>query len=212
MMQFLSNKDVVVFDLDDTLYKEIDYLISAYHAIAKAIYLDVIDEMFDWYRNEKNVFLCLLEKYGLGLSLTELLDIYRYHEPEISLIPESGVLLSHLCREGVRVGIISDGRSKTQRNKLKALGLEWIGDVIISEEFGSEKPCERNYLYFENKYSGYRFTYIADNFKKDFITPNRLGWRTVCLKDDGRNIHSQNIEISEAQKPQLIVNKLTDLI
>lgn len=26
MMQFLSDKDIVVFDLDDTLYKEIDYL------------------------------------------------------------------------------------------------------------------------------------------------------------------------------------------
>ena len=28
MMQFLSDKDIVVFDLDDTLYKEIDYLFN----------------------------------------------------------------------------------------------------------------------------------------------------------------------------------------
>ena len=48
--------------------------------------------------------------------------------------------------------------------------------------------------------------------KKDFVAPNRLGWRTVCLKDDGRNIHSQNIEIAEVQKPQFIIDKLTDLI
>ena len=90
--------------------------------------------------------------------------------------------------------------------------MDWIEDVVISEEFGSEKPCEANYLYFEKKYPDYRFTYIADNLKKDFVAPNRLGWRTVCLKDDGRNIHSQNIEIAEVQKPQFIIDKLTDLI
>ena len=212
MMQFLSDKDIVVFDLDDTLYKEVDYLVSAYHAIANAIHLDVTDEMLDWYHAGKNVFQCLLDKYDVDLSLAKLLETYRYHEPKISLIPESDIFLSHLRRECIKVGIISDGRSKTQRNKLKSLGLEWIDNVVISEELGSEKPSEANYLYFEKKYPGYCFTYIADNLKKDFITPNRLGWHTICLKDDGRNIHSQNIEITEVQKPQIIVNKLTDLI
>lgn len=212
MMQFSSDKDIVVFDLDDTLYKEIDYLASAYHAIANTIHLDVADEMLDWYHTGKNAFLCLLEKYDVGLSLTELLEIYRYHEPKISLSSESDALLSHLRQKSIKVGIISDGRSKTQRNKLKALGMEWIEDVVISGEFGSEKPCEANYLYFEKKYPGYNFTYIADNLKKDFVAPNRLGWYTICLKDDGRNIHSQNIEIAEAQKPQITVNKLIDLI
>lgn len=47
MMQFLSDKDIVVFDLDDTLYKEIDYLFSAYHAIAESIRLDVAGEMLE---------------------------------------------------------------------------------------------------------------------------------------------------------------------
>ena len=56
MMQFLSDKDIVVFDLDDTLYKEIDYLFSAYHAIAESIRLDVAGEMLDWYHAGKNVF------------------------------------------------------------------------------------------------------------------------------------------------------------
>ena len=60
----------------------------------------------------------------------------------------------HLRRKNIRLGIISDGRSRTQRNKLRALGLDWIEDVVISEEFGSEKPCEANYLYFEKKYPG----------------------------------------------------------
>ena len=77
MMQFLSDKDIVVFDLDDTLYKEIDYLFSAYHAIAESIRLDVAGEMLDWYHAGKNVFLCLQEKYSVGLSVTELLAVFE---------------------------------------------------------------------------------------------------------------------------------------
>lgn len=61
MMQFLSDKDIVVFDLDDTLYKEIDYLFSAYHAIAESIRLDVAGEMLDWYHAGKMCF-CVYKK------------------------------------------------------------------------------------------------------------------------------------------------------
>ena len=38
------------------------------------------------------------------------------------------------------------------------------------------------------------FTYVGDNPRKDFIAPNALGWQTVCLKDDGRNIHRQRVD------------------
>lgn len=212
MMPFSSDKDFVVFDLDDTLYKEIDFLTSGYQFIAEFFQLDVASEMLEWYHVGKNVFHCLLEKYRVQSSLPELLEKYRNHIPKISLSPDARDFLSHLQEKNVRVGIISDGRSRTQRNKLRALGLDWIKDVVISEEFGSEKPNAANYLYFEKKYKDFHFTYVADNLQKDFIAPNRLGWRTICLKDDGRNIHSQKIEVSEEQKPQIVINKLSDLI
>ena len=47
------------------------------------------------------------------------------------------------------------------------------------------------------------FTYVGDNLKKDFIAPNALGWQTVCLKDDGRNIHRQEVEdLEEEMRPK----------
>ena len=95
------------------------------------------------------------------------------------------------------MGIITDGRSVTQRNKIEALGLEdTFDDIIISEEFGSSKPSEENYLYFEKKYGNSNFTYIGDNTVKDFVTPNSLGWNTLCLLDDGNNIHKQNLDLN----------------
>lgn len=49
-----------------------------------------------------------------------------------------------------------------------------------------------NYAYFMKRYSYCQsFIYVGDNVKKDFITPNALGWKTICIKDDGRNIHSK---------------------
>ena len=56
-----------------------------------------------------------------------------------------------------------------------------------------------NYAYFMKRYSYCQsFIYVGDNVKKDFITPNALGWKTICLKDDGRNIHKQDFTSTPA--------------
>lgn len=207
MTQYLCERDVVVFDLDDTLYKEIDYLRSAYQEIANRIGMNVAEEMYSWYKDGKNAFQCLIDKYQISLSLSDLLDIYRFHEPKIKLLPDAEKFLAYLKFSNVRVGIISDGRGKTQRNKLKALGIDWIEDVVISEEFGSEKPSEANYRYFMDKYPNMKYHYFADNLKKDFVTPNRLGWQTVCLKNDGRNIHKQDFSLPQEFLPMRVISE-----
>ena len=100
-----------------------------------------------------------------------------------------------------------------QRNKIEALGLSrWMDaeDIVISEEFGSEKPALSNYAYFMERYPEcHDFTYVGDNLKKDFIAPNALGWLTVCLKDDGRNIHRQEVEdLEEGMRPKRWIERL----
>jgi putative hydrolase of the HAD superfamily len=78
---------------------------------------------------------------------------------------------------------------------LKALGIEQsFSDIIISEEFGSEKPDERNYLYYHQKYPSSHLYYIGDNTGKDFIVPAKLGWTTICIQDRGMNIHPQQLD------------------
>ena len=57
------------------------------------------------------------------------------------------------------------------------------------------------------------FTYVGDNPRKDFISPNALGWLTVCLKDDGRNIHKQDFTSITAQAlPKKTIESLKELI
>lgn len=192
-------KKVVVFDLDDTLYYEIDFLKSAYKNISLkiskmvSVYPQTIyEQMLKSYYAGENVFETTISTYNLSIDVEELLIIYRNHKPNIRLTKDRVKVLNALKNDGVTMGLITDGRSQQQRNKIEALGLEkWITEILISEEFGSEKPNINNFKHFENLFGKTSYYYIGDNIKKDFIAPNTLRWITICLKDNGLNIHSQ---------------------
>lgn len=209
-MPFLSDT-VICFDLDDTLYKEIDYLKSAYGEVAAFVgHPEAVEQMVGWYQSGENSFKNLIDTYRLGISVSDCLKIYRSHYPNIRLEDGLKEYLEKLKKEDAKLGIISDGRTLTQRNKIKGLGLEGFFDVeIISEEFGTEKPCLNNYKVVMEKFpERERFIYVGDNPSKDFITPNRLNWTTYCLKDDGRNIHRQDMTLPKEYLPLYFIPKI----
>lgn len=219
---------VICFDLDDTLYKEIDYLKSAYREIAEyaagqctgcsdsvnILTIKAYNRMLDAYREGLNAFEELNRFLGFELPVSDYLYIYRNHKPKIALSEDVVKTLDALEAEDIRLGLITDGRSVQQRNKIETLGLgRWIEneDIVISEEFGSEKPALANYEFFMKRYPEcHDFTFVGDNLKKDFVAPNALGWMTVCLKDDGRNIHRQEFSTvkEEAMARRVILNLL----
>ena len=86
---------VIVFDLDDTLYNEIEYLKSAYRHIASLIdsenSLSLYREMFAMYRNGENVFAYLSETYNVEKEY--LINVYRNHIPELQLFEGIGELI-----------------------------------------------------------------------------------------------------------------------
>ena len=150
-------RKIVVFDLDDTLYNEIDYLKSAYNQIALLISeeLDleqqvVFQDMMNLFDSNKNVFKEIIKKYQSSYSIKDFLDLYRNHKPNIKLSDDRLALLKLIREKGISMGILTDGRSIQQRNKLEALGIEnYISEIVISEEIGSEKPNLKNYKHFE---------------------------------------------------------------
>ena len=87
---------------------------------------------------------------------------------------------------------MTDGRSVTQRLKLEALGLGGL-PVYISEEYGEPKPCPIRFELIADSYPGRNLVYVGDNPKKDFVTPNRMGWTTFGVVNAGRNVHSQEL-------------------
>lgn len=206
-----------VFDLDDTLTEELDFVHSGFRHIAKLLHMslgrDISGDMITLFAQKKNVFEWVISTFTPvvpDLTLERLLKEYREHHPDISLRPDAANLLSQLTALNVPCGLITDGRSITQRNKLKALNLaHFFTDEIISEEFGSEKPDPANYLFFEEKYPGSDFYFFGDNTRKDFLIPLKLGWTCICVKDRGRNIHQQSFEYRT--KPHYIINSFDDV-
>lgn len=211
----IDSQTAIVFDLDDTLYNEIDYLKSAYLELSKKLepnsWEPLFANLFSQYRNKENVFNYVSETYGIPMD--ELIDSYRNHYPKIE--PFDGVLdlLKAIKEKEGKIGIITDGRSLTQRNKLKALGiLDHIDYIVISGEIGSEKPSEANFRAIEENLKCATNFYIGDNIKKDFITPKKIAWKTIALLDAGRNIHSNAYQFTdEAHLPDGFVSAITEL-
>lgn len=226
---------VVCFDLDDTLYKEIDYLKSAYREIASyaaqmctdtsqpvhVLEIKAYEAMMEAYQSGKNAFQVLNLFLGLELPIDEMLKMYRGHKPNISLDEETRLTLDRLKAEGVLMGIVSDGRELTQWNKIRSLRLtEWIdeGCIIINSSVDSFKPNPRGYERFVSAIkakvvsdnTGCDFTYVGDNLKKDFIWPKSNGWQTICLRDDGRNIHPQDfVNTPHDAMPDKVINSIS---
>lgn len=206
---------MIIFDLDDTLMYEIDFLKSAYREIVQKIEPDnhqsLFEEMFSLYQDGKDVFQILAVRFP-NFTKDQLLNMYRMHMPQIALNPGAKEVFSFCKEKGYMMGLLTDGRSLTQRNKLKALQIENIFDrIIISEEFGSTKPDERNFKAFiKEDVSDYY--YIADNPKKDFIIPNKLGWMSICLLDCGHNIHGQNFNVEAEYLPKKNIQTLYELL
>lgn len=215
----MRNK-VVVFDLEDTLYQEMDFLKSGYQAVADYLSKsvgedDLYTEMIDAYQaGEKDVFQKVLDDHQLTIDKSELLDIYRYHIPQIHLDSKVRSVLEQLQGK-YHLALITDGRPRTKRNIINALGLsEYFdgADVYISDEVGHLKTAPYSFERIMEKNPDCQYIYVGDNPVKDFLVPNRMGWMTVCLKDHGQNIHPQDFSLAAEYLPQRTINEMTELI
>ena len=212
----------VIFDLDDTLYKEINYVKSGFNAVSAYISNHteletkiVFDKILNNYYSGGDAYLEIIKELQLNISKDKMISIYRSHNPSISLDEKTKNVLDFLYNNNELKGILTDGRTIQQQNKINALGLnEYFIDIVISEEFGSEKPNVENYSHFMSakKDVDMKYYYVGDNLNKDFIPPNKLGWVTICLKDNGQNIHGQDFTLEKEYLPKYTIDKISDLL
>jgi putative hydrolase of the HAD superfamily len=212
-----TNNTCFVFDLDDTLYKEIDFLKSAFEFIAKDLDPDLsqnlFDEMLNTYDTGGNAFQYLVGRFpDKNLSVDKLLETYRNHIPLISLREGVMQMLINIKEKKARTGIITNGRKITQHNKIRALGIDnLIDDIIISEEFGFEKPDPAAYRYFQKDDSQGQYYFFGDNLKIDFIAPKKMNWCCIGILDDSR-IHKTDLSLfSQEYIPHLFIRKFTEI-
>lgn len=189
---------VVAFDLDDTLIPEVLFIKSGIHHIAAFIskrypklpslrVVSAMEAALLTRRNHYSALESLLEEFGLREStdMKYIVSEFRNHIPDPSiyhLSPSMAEELLSLKQKGIKLALITDGRSITQRNKIMAAGLNSYfdnSDIFISEETGHDKLDPDNFLNLMKKYAGVNeFHYVGDNPKKDFLHPSGLGWHT----------------------------------
>lgn len=192
----------VVFDLDDTLISEKEYILSGFNEVSqhlsKSYNLDrekVYSQLVQLFKeNSQNVFNRVLDLHEINYTLdmiTELIQVYRQHVPTISLYDDAKVILTELDKSNLKLGIITDGYQLTQRNKLVSLDIErYFDSIIVTDELGREfwKPHAKPYELMK-KHLDVQFNemiYVGDNLSKDFITANKLGMTTIHIKrEDG---------------------------
>ncbi|MDE7159864.1 MAG: HAD family hydrolase [Muribaculaceae bacterium] len=220
--------DVMVFDLDDTLAPEREFLRSGFRALKHKLSRTVgeefaveaerrMNEAAERRRNHYSALEKLLEASGLtdSVDMREVVRVCRNHYPDAGyeLRPDARWLLTALRHAGTTCCLITDGRSLTQRNKIASLGLYRYLDphaIFISGETGFDKHHAYPFEEVMRRYPGARsYTYIGDNPAKDFLHPRALGWKTYMLSDEGRNISPQSLVLPESMLAGEIIDDLS---
>lgn len=214
----------VVFDMDDTLYAERDYVRSGYGAVGEhlraALERTEPFEQWLWERflagQTEGAFNALSEQFDLALTdeqIAEAVAVYRTHRPDIAPRPGVVELLTAL-RDSCRLGLLSDGFLPAQQYKLEALGIGELFDaVVFTEELGRDcwKPSPAGFDAIRDKLAvpDTACTYIADNPAKDFVAPNALNWTTIQLRLPNQ-IHTTNPAPPDGEA-QTVVSSLEEL-
>lgn len=205
----MRHRICAVFDIDDTLYLERDYVRSGFEAVgrwaAKWIHIEDFTEqcwrMFTAGRR-RSIFDEVLCESGTQPSaelVSALVEIYRTHTPSIALAADAfGALnaISHIAS----IAVVSDGPISSQSRKAEALGLSsFAAPIMLTEVLGSEfrKPHPRAFQHIEHYLPARFHVYIADNPLKDFAAPKQLGWITVRVRrPDGLHSMVENPQIT----------------
>lgn len=195
---------VLVFDLDDTLFPEHQFVRSGLKAVSAWLHRQyAITNFFEtaWQvfqmGERRTIFNQALESLGISYPpelIQVLLEVYRNHQPQISLHEDAQWIFNHF-KADKKFGLITNGVLRTQQNKIERLGIASQFDTIIyCGAFSYEywKPSQYPYLRMMEStgYAGPEYVYIGDHPDKDFIAAKQLGWTTVRIcRPDGEFSH-----------------------
>lgn len=202
VLNHIDGLKAVIFDLDDTLYSEKAYVRSGYQTVARLLPQIENAEQKLWKAFEKGrsaIDEVLIDEgiYTEALK-EECLKAYRFHEPDIMLYEDVIPLFEHLKQRNIQIGIITDGRSEGQRAKIHALGLtKYVKHIIVTDELGGiefRKPCEIAFQLMSEELSVpcREMCYVGDNIQKDFVAPEKLGMRSIWLRNKDGLYYQEN--------------------
>ena len=201
-MSKISSDYSIVFDLDDTIFYEKKYVLSGFKEIDRYIEsryglkkssLKLV-KYFE--KNEKDPLQSLCKELNLNIK-KQLIALMRESKPHIKTRPGIIQFMKKLKSKNFETGIITNGRSITQRNKIQALGIQnYLDILLISEEVGLAKPQLEIFKKYELQSKKSKFLYIGNNPYLDISPANTLGWQTVYCTSN--NLMLKRYKVTDA--------------
>jgi putative hydrolase of the HAD superfamily len=212
----------LIFDLDDTLYPERQFVRSGFRAVAsevtrrfgvppRAALATLVRALRQGNRGQALQDLC--RQHDLPSTIVpELVEIIRAHVPTLRLPASSASVLACARRRGWRVGVLTNGRPDVQARKAAALGLGALVDTVVyAHDCGSRlgKPAREP---FETVLARLGSppedgVFVGDDPWCDIAGARDAGLRTILLRR-----REQGGQLAPACAPDLLVRGMDEVI
>jgi len=191
----------VIFDLDDTLVSEREYIISGYCYISEIIkdkfHLvknQVFSELMNLFEeSHEYVFNRFFDNHSIEYTedmINNLVSKFRNHFPNIHFYDDVIPFITYLKTNGIKVGIITDGYTNAQQQKLKSLNADnYFDEIILTDMYGREywKPHPKAFEIMKERLEVEfdEMIFVGDNPEKDFFISNIYPIKTVRIFRNG---------------------------
>ncbi|MDI4650321.1 HAD family hydrolase [Cohnella hashimotonis] len=214
----------IIFDLDDTLIPERQYIESGYKYIANIISFKLGKNSFELYHllielfeeNSQKVFNRLFEKLEVTYSQEEIDNLvieYRNHMPCIDFFEDVIPCIKLIKSKHIKLGIITDGFTRAQHQKLNVTKADEIFDeIIVTDDLGREywKPHPRAFEIMKERLNVEfeEMIYVGDNPEKDFYIRKIYPIQTIRINRGG---HYSLKDYKLGIKENLLISSLLEL-
>ncbi len=219
----------VFFDIDDTLYDT-----SGFARLARKAAINVMidaglplssDEAYKLLKEiikekgsnyDKHFNILTRRVFGEEKPLLIALGMITYHNVKFALLrlfPKTPSTLIYLKSKGYHLGVISDGITIKQWEKLIRLGLHhFFDEVVTSEEAGVAKPDERIFQLALDRMGcqAKKSIMIGNKFNKDIVGALNIGMSAILVNseltsDEKEYLEENNIKLN-------VVSNIGDII
>jgi putative hydrolase of the HAD superfamily len=213
----------VIFDLDNVLYDEKDYIYASFRIIAaflsekkclpeEEIFAKLVYDFKKKGSMYSRLFNDLIDDLELDKNLLQnILRLYESFDAEIKLFPASENILLTLRKMGIKLALVTNGGVRIQRNKIRLLGIEQFFDVVVFARDmpeATEKPNPSAYSMAIRKMGvkAKETLCVGDNPYTDFWGAKRLGIYTMRLLWG----EFKDVQLSEDYESEIVLNNLEE--
>jgi putative hydrolase of the HAD superfamily len=224
-MRMIEKNKAVIFDLDDTLYPQIEYTRQC------LLYTSgFIAEFSNHPQKEiEDVLIRILKDKGIeyhhiyddlfkeinfnGMPyLKEILNKFWQCKPQLHVYENTCEVLEELKKHFI-LALLTDGHVKIQEYKIDTLNLRSFFDyILITDSLGIEnrKPSVKPYEVLLDKINlfPYNCVYVGNDPNKDFIGAKKMGLKTIRINQGDY----KDVNVSENFDADFSINSIFALI